>query len=506
MIGRKSVVVLITGLIADVLGFIGLIAITHSVGKDGYGMIAFSQALVVAFASVADLGFSQAHIKRVSEGRDINECISTFTAVKLALIAVFVAVTLLSLLTWTELLGGTISSVTLNLVLLFLLYYVLYQVASIVTVTYAGTMEPLKANLVVLADPLIRVPLILFFAFGSLGVISIAYAFVLGALGVLFAALFFIWRDRPKWRGTHLFRSYLAFAKPIAIITIVAGVTNQIFVVVIGLAGASGQAGFGGVGLYSGCLAILSVFALFGTAVSAMTFPSFSKMHTDGEIEQIRRLTYQAERYVSMIGLPVTAVIVLFPSQVAHILLGFTGAGDDMRLLALATFIGMLNSAHGSQIYAVNRPDIGAKLTFLGFALSIILSLLLIPQSIFGVPLAGLADEGAAIAYLAVGIVGFALTRWIVHRLTRTAPNLRLGIHLLAVIVTAIAVSLLSLVMPITSLVTLIAMGLFAYAVFVAALYLLREFRKEDLDYFLDLVNPRKMWRYMREELRSKQT
>jgi cytochrome b561 len=64
-----------------------------------------------------------------------------------------------------------------------------------------------------------------------------------------------------------------------------------------------------------------------------------------------------------------------------------------------------------------------------------------------------------------------------------------------------VAVYFLSFVMPITGFITLIAMGLAAYAVFLLALHLLGEFSKDDLSYFLDLLNLRKMGAYIREEL-----
>jgi O-antigen/teichoic acid export membrane protein len=503
LIGRRSVVILAAGLISDLLAFVGLFAITHSLGSDGYGQIAFAQALVATFASVADLGFTSAHIKRISEGKDLDDCVSTFVAVKLTLIAAFIALTLISMFVWTDIAGGSISGTTLSLTMLFLLYYVLYNISSIATATYNGTMEQAKANLVILADPLIRVPLILLFVFGSLGVITMAYAYVLGAIGVTLVGLFFVRRDHFRWRKPRLLRSYFAFARPIVIVTIISAISAQLLIVIIGLAGASGQTGFGSVGLYSGCVAVLSVLALFGTAVSTMTYPSFSKMHTDGELHKIRDLTLQAERYISMIGLPIIAVIVLFPSQTAHALLGFSGAGTDMLLLSIATFLGMLNCAHGSQLYAVNRPDIGAKVTLLAFVVSLSFSVLLVPQGLFGLPLAGLGDEGAAITNLVTAAISFVVVRWIVHDLTSTEPNPRLGIHLLAGIVTAIVVYFISFAMPITGFITLVVMGLAAYAVFFLVLHFTGEFSKDDLSYFLDLLNVRKMGAYVREELKQ---
>jgi O-antigen/teichoic acid export membrane protein len=506
LIGRRSVVILAARLISSALAFVGLFFITRYMGKDVYGQISFSLALVATFAAVSDLGFSSAHIKRVSEGRDINDCVSTFAAVKLVLTGVFVAVTLASLVIWTTLLGGSISQDTLNLALLFLLYNVLYQISSIATFTYTATLETVKANLVTLIDPVIRIPLVAFVAVGSLGIINLAYAYVAAAFGVVFVALFLLFRDRIKLRRPRFFRSYLSFAAPIALITIISTISAQLFVLMIGLAAVPGQEGFGAVGQYSGCLALLSILGLISASVATMTFPSFSKMHTDGDLSQIRRLTYQAERYISMIGLPILLVITLFPTETAHILLGpdYIGAGDDMRILAIATFIVMINSVHGTQINAVNRPELGAKLTILSFVVGLVLLLILVPRSLFGFLGAGLADVGAAIAYLGSAVVVLLATRLIVHRLTKTLPNPRLGIHMIAAVAAAAPVFFFGAFFVITGWWLLVIAALVSYVIFGAVLYVGDELHKEDISYFLDLLNVRKMSGYIREELRRK--
>jgi len=54
------------------------------------------------------------------------------------------------------------SSATWNLVLLFVLYYVMYDLSTIVTTTFTAKMETAKAQIVVMIDPFVRIPLILF--------------------------------------------------------------------------------------------------------------------------------------------------------------------------------------------------------------------------------------------------------------------------------------------------------------------------------------------------------
>ena len=46
--------------------------------------------------------------------------------------------------------------------------------------------------------------------------------------------------------------------------------------------------------------------------------------------------------------------------------------------------------------------------------------------------------------------------------------------------------------------------GLTSSLVFAAVLYILRELKREDLDYFLDILSIRKMLSYISKELRQK--
>lgn len=190
MIGRRSLLIIVSTVLSSSLGFIGLFAMTNYLGKDVYGNIAWVMATIGTLNVVADLGFGNAHIKRISEGRDENDCVSTYIVIKLVMTAFMVLFVFVVLLLWINILGGHISPSDWNLVMLFVLYYILYDVASIATLTFIARMETTKAELVALMDPLIRVPLIMFVAINHLSIINLAYAFVFSALGVLLAGTF----------------------------------------------------------------------------------------------------------------------------------------------------------------------------------------------------------------------------------------------------------------------------------------------------------------------------
>jgi predicted lysophospholipase L1 biosynthesis ABC-type transport system permease subunit len=80
----------------------------------------------------------------------------------------------------------------------------------------------------------------------------------------------------------------------------------------------------------------------------------------------------------------------------------------------------------------------------------------------------------------------------------------RLSLHLVAGIVTMAALFALDLVISIDRFYTLILFGSVTFAVYLPMLALLKEFTREDLNYFLELINMKKMFSYIGEELKGK--
>ena len=91
MIARKSVFIIGLHLLSGALGYVGLKFIALYMTPYEYGIIGFAYGLVALFSFVGNLGFNQAHIKRVSEGKNLATCIATFSTIKIVLAGFLVA-------------------------------------------------------------------------------------------------------------------------------------------------------------------------------------------------------------------------------------------------------------------------------------------------------------------------------------------------------------------------------------------------------------------------------
>jgi hypothetical protein len=127
-----------------------------------------------------------------------------------------------------------------------------------------------------------------------------------------------------------------------------------------------------------------------------------------------------------------------------------------------------------------------------------------VPSELFGVKMLGMSYTGAAITCALTAMVVFLSVRLIVRSLTHTSSNPRILRHLLAAAVAGAVIVSLSKVVSVSGILMLIIFGVLTVVVFLATLAALKEFSREDIDYFLDLVNPKKMFSYMGEEMKNK--
>ncbi len=467
-----------------------------------YGSILFTSFLIATFNSITDLGLSNAHQKRISEGRDISDCLSTFITMKLVLMTVGFAVTIISLLVWNMVLGETLQgSTTVPLLLTFILYFGFIDLATIATATFDARQETAKTQVSFIIEPLVRTPLVILVSLGHLGANQLALAYMIGGLAIFLVAIGQLYREHIPLVKPTLFKSYINFTIPLVFLVIAYTLFTNLPTLFVGMFWGSGQVSF-----YALPLAILNLLAVVGTAVATLTFPEFSRRFGNGDLHGMRTATRQAERYIVMITLPIILVIFLFPVQATLILFGpdYELAADSFRFLSISTFLLILTNVYSSHIGAANRPDLAAKLMILALIVLIILMIILVPTSIAGFPLFGLAATGAAIASMGAMTVYLISTRITVSKLTGARASRRMLLQVPAALLSAAVLLFISMFWNMSHWNDMIAYGLISYGVFAAFLLAAKELTREDIQFFASVINPKEMKNYMSSELRGK--
>jgi len=495
LIGRKSYLLLVGTMLSALANFIGVYFLTNYLGPSEYGALVWAIAIMTSLNVVADLGFDSAHIKRISEGKDQEDRLATYIAVKAVLIFSMASIATSLLFIWPYLGGEGLSEGTAALLMIFTVYFILYDLASIFSCTFMAREEVARYAIIILADPMVRVPLTVYLAVNHASLTEVGLAYVCGSLAMLVMALAVFFRSKLKIGSPNCFKDYFSFAIPISTIAIITILSTNLDKVIIGMFDASKAVGF-----YASAFTLMLMVSAIGSAVANVTFPAFSRLISEGRRETIRDSTYLAERFIALVVAPIIAFCLIFPELILTTLFGdsFAEAAPALRLLSLAFYINMLNGVYVSQIYSFNLPKIAAKISVAWFSLDMVLVLFLVPSMFMG-----LSFIGAAIAYTVSVCLSSVMTRLVTRKLSGTSINRKVIPITCASLVAAAIMLLVHHFIPLAGLLGLLVYGASLPLVYIVLVYGTGIMSKDDIKYLLDVVNPFKLLGYMRSEVRK---
>lgn len=504
MIARKSTLIIITQLLNGLLGYIGLKFIALYMEPWEYGVIGFAFGFVALFSILGTLGFDAAHIKRVSEGKDLEKCIATFAATKIALAGLMASVVIGSMAIWKYVLGrGFETPFHETAVYIMLAYFILLIFTQTMVSTFNARKEIAKSQLPLFAYTFTRVVATIVVAYYGFGVLALAYTYLFGEI-FQFALAFLFFRGYSVGRPSlEYFKDYTKFALPMAIVSTAYIIMTNIDKVFIQLFWGAAQ-----VGEYFAVFNLSSFVILFVAAVGMLLFPTISEYHAQNNTEAVKNLVLKSERYLSMIVFPITVIMVVLAEPIIHILLSdkYMPALPVLRILPFFVLIATLARPYTTQLTGMNRPNFNRNTVLLMMIVNVSLNLVLIPREIksVGITLAGLGAQGAAIATVIAYIAGLIYIRVVAWKITGIKGNLRIILHATAAAVMGLILSYASRIIFIGRWYELLAIAASGFAIYFALLFVMREFTKEDFDFFIDTLNIKKMCQYMKEEILGK--
>lgn len=529
--GRRGILSLGNMVLGAVLGLVANYLVGRWFGPAYSGQVDFALGIVGLLFFVTDLGMGQAHVKRVSEGRDAGDCFATYAVFKAVSTTFFVVLVLGGLVWYGVVLQKPFESTTFPILLVALLYYVAKAVQDVAQSTFEARLETARSQLGMFTDTAVRV---LFTALGALVAAALLHnagpllsvldptnpvwawmkanpGAVLGlatALGGVAAAtvsitLMLRTLERGRFR-MDLFKDYATFALPLFLTSAVGLISAHVDSTALGFFLSDVETGI------FGRVRRLPLFLTgIGLAVSILLFPSLSAMAARGDKEGIQKAMDRAVRYLSLLLVPLILFLIAFAEPLIRIAVGnlFVSGAVAMSLLGLYTFFVTLAVPHSNLLMGLGHSRIIAILGLITALLVIVLDLLLIPKDIrsLGIPLAGLGIEGAALGTLASGAFWYGSLRYATWRVAGYRERGHVWKHLVAgVVMTVALLALHSQVLPLTRALHVPLYGLLGGLVYLAVLIPLREATREDWAYVRESIHPIEMLRYVRDELRRK--
>lgn len=533
MIARRSFLILINNVLGGFLGFFALRFLAQF-PPESYGAYVWAFSAVGVMLLVANLGFTPAHIKRISEGLDERTANGTFFLIKLALTSLFATLVLGGLLVYRFLLGRAFTDATTEPVLYVVTgAYILLSFRQFFDTTFQAHRHTARGESVLLVDTIASVTSVSL-AWGvwyrsrggstwadplvdglrdllgldgridaALGGLLIASAYLVGrSVSLLYATAVFFAHRYPIGRFSwDVFRSYRVLGLPLAF---VAGLTvfyanlDRLFLGYFWdtIAVANFQIPY----------SILTPMVFVATAVGALLFPTISRLEAEGHRDQVRLHVGQAERYLSMILLPQLVLAFVFAREGINVFNArYVEEARTLRILLAFAFFTVVVAPARSLLLGTGQPRRLARLGLVSVAVVVVLNLVLVPPRMLG-----LKEEGAAIAAAAGAVAAWAYTKHATipwtgrHYLPRGLPR-----QLAAALLVGVALWFLreglgpDSFLPVWTLLVVAALSVPAY---LGLLYAMGEFRAKDWRFLLDLLHIGKMADYVGAEMSGRQS
>lgn len=377
-----------------VLSLVSVLIIARVLGAEGRGNVAYLTSLAWFTASLFTFGVQEANANFAAANPDVRPSLAT-NSVVLSLVFGVVAVGLLSgLIALVPAVGGESSSglrwATLAFVPLLILQICLRFLAQ---ADYAFTI----ANAAYLIGPVLNASLNgLFAALGILTVTTAVAVWLAGqTLGMALLAWFVVRRLAGVGRfDLSLVRRALGFGVRSHLGRVMQLGNYRLDQILIG-----SIAGARELGLYSVAVAWAEALWFLPTALAAVQRPDLVRVRS--HVEAARRAA-RAFRATALVTLLTGAAMVLLAPFLCRTIFGaeFSGSVDDLRVLVAGAFGMVALKLFGNTLVARGHPGLQSAAIGTGFALTVALDVILIPE------LGGLgAALASATAYTAAGVV-----------------------------------------------------------------------------------------------------
>jgi len=503
MIARKSVLIILTNILNAIFGYITLYFISRYMSAYEFGVVGFALGFVHLFQFLGDMGFNQAHIKKISEGKNLGKCIGTFFVARIGFVCLMISAVISSIFIWKIIINQGFESTTHEYaVYIILLYCSLAVFSNTMLITFKAKKEIVKLQIPLVIEVFLRALATIYVAIGNYGALALASTYIVGWAGNFLFSLYFFKGYPIEKPNLNYIKDYSKFAFPLVFVMVCSTVITSIDKVLIQLFFRADQVGY-----YMGAYRFVASINMFTVAVGTLLFPTFSELHVNKNLEAIHLLIFKSERYLSMIIFPMVFGMLALAEPVVFILLhDWQPTIPILQILLIFVLFAALERPYQSQFLGANKPKIVRNRIFIMVILNIILNLIFIPEDInsLGIKLLGLGARGAALATAISYGVGFTYSRIMAYKITKIKGNYRIVFHAFAAVIMSVFLYLINKTIVINRWYYLVFFSLMGLVLYISILIIFKEFSKQDFKFFIDLLNIKKMIDYIKKEVKRK--
>lgn len=500
MLARKALLTFGTKGSSIIFGFAVTFFVARALGPERYGIIGFAIAFAGFFTALGELGFASAHLKRISENKDIGKCIGTFFSIRVVLTILLAVVALITVFVIKTFKGGFETRTHELVVYIFLISLVLKNILYTITLTFDGKIQTAKSQLVEFIMMLINALASIFIAIVMPNVVLLAGASLISTIVALVVAVY-LFRGYPIERPTvSSMKNYVFFAAPLAIVAIIRPFYYHLDTLLVQFFNSSVSVGY-----YYGAQKLPNFILLISDAILIILLASISKLYTKGDMTGVRNLCARSERYLSLIVNPLIMFLIVFARPIIETLLGsqYLMSAPIMQLLLIKSLFLTIGRPASVLMVGIGRTKLYALISVLQFPLIIIFYLVFIPQKLFGLRMLGYGVHGAAFALMMITLISLVVVKVVAFKLVGVKLNSKIFIHSIVALLSCILISRTSSILSFNSIVFLPIFFILACAVYFVILWFTRQINKGDIDFIINMFNAKEMKNYIATELKT---
>jgi len=507
MMSPKAVLPVVNNVVGALLGTAALILIAKNMGPRMMGILGYSMAYIGILSFLSDFGAGSVHRMQIKSGEDLGKCVGAYAAIRLVLLAIFTIVAFVMIELWRRnVLGGTMPEdfEIIESLQVFLIYYLLLGISQIATHTFDAMDSIASVYVPSILELVVRVSFIIYVATtvigrGPSGPALLASSYAVGIIASTLLVAFLMLKVKITIPDRAILMKYIRSLVPVFVVSMIIVVDLFLDKAVVGYFWGDVE-----VGLYFGVQKMAVFVGVFALSVATLILPSVTTYYNRNDVAASWDIVNQAERYVSLIVIPIAAFYLMWGSQMLTIFLthDFASAVNVMDLLVISGTLVALVLPLRSAITGAGSPRtlfwVGAG----ALALQVVLMLVLVPRSIYGIPMFGMKGFGAALAVLITSVYLFFALRYMAWRTAKIVPNSRSFKHLTSAIVMVGAMYVVAwLFFPTIDWVGLIILAIVGFFAYSFTAYGLGELELSDYRYFKSLLNPQGTFQYVVNEM-----
>lgn len=495
MIAQKLILSYTSKIAIQVIQLIGMLIVARILGPNVLGAVSFGLAFVSMFLFLSDFGLGSAHIKLISEGQDEAKCIGTFARLKIALIGLFVVTVVCFYLVQKFIFGVTFDSPDHDyIIFIYLIIATVSQIYTIPSTTFAARTEQAKQDVPNFIQILLYQILRVVVAFLGYKAIAQSVSNLTAVVLVLPVYLFLFKGYKIGKFDKSLAKMYFNISIPVFIVIIVQTVIYSTDRVILQFLTNTEEVGY-----YSAGFSISQFVRLIESSAGILFFPFFSKNITEGDFGKINNGIRKYERFNLSFILPAVFYIFIFSDLVVSVALGnkFVKTSPMLGIITLSMFVSTINLPYINAITGKGLFRLSAKIYVAGILFYIIFALTFVSPYVLG-----LKGIGISLTLLIVNIFfGFVFMYFVKKELTSVKIFPGKFLLLYGIIFSGIAYLIISN-LSLGLLGKIIASVIF-FASYFSVAYLLKIIKKDDFMMIKEIINMKKMYSYVNNELKN---